>query len=176
MALNHDISPCEAGCASICQGSAADVECTDGGGKCSEASPGSLSQDQFGQFQIRHRAPQPLALRLKLLQPFQLIAVHPFILIAPSMIGLHRHADLSNRLLNRLALPLPHFNLPLLQHNVLGLLSLSSHLPVLPKAGSSYPSEGTPLPRLITYIPPKFDLTTHSYYESNFMVTVGVGL
>ena len=104
------------------------------------SSPGGLGQDRLVQGQIRHRAPQPLVLNLKFLQPLKLIAVHPALPFAPSAIGLNRHADLTNRLLNRLSLTLQHLYLPQLQNDVLGLLSLSSHLLVRQKVGSHYPS------------------------------------
>jgi hypothetical protein len=55
------------------------------------------------------------------------------------MVGLSRHADLTNRLLNRFPLPLQHFNLAQLEHNVLGRLSLDSHLLVLLKTGLFHP-------------------------------------
>jgi hypothetical protein len=57
------------------------------------------------------------------------------ILFAPTLIGLHRNANLSNGLLNRLALTLQHLNLPKLQHYLFGFVSLSSHLLVLLKMG-----------------------------------------
>ena len=55
------------------------------------------------------------------------------------MVGLSRHADLTNRLLNRFPLPLQHFHVAQLEHNVLGLLSLDSHLLVLLKTGLFHP-------------------------------------
>ena len=84
---------------------------------------------------ICHDALGTLVFCLEFLQPFELIAGHAAMLFAPSVIGLHRNADLSNGLLNRLALTLQHLNLPQFQNDVLRLLSLPSHLRILQKVG-----------------------------------------
>ena len=81
----------------------------------------------------------------------QLIAVHAAIVFEPSVVGLRRDANLTNRLLNRLALTLQHLNLPKLQNNVFRLLSLCSCLLVLSKNGIipsqlvDHFSEGAPM-------------------------------
>jgi hypothetical protein len=58
--------------------------------------------------------------------PFELIAAHTAILLAPSIIALDRHTDLPHSFRRRPSLPLQHFNLSQFQHDIFGLLSLSS--------------------------------------------------
>jgi hypothetical protein len=55
--------------------------------------------------------------------------------LAPPTVGLNRHTDLTDRLLNRFPFPLQNFNLSQLQHDIRGLLSLASHPVVLLKTG-----------------------------------------
>ena len=64
-------------------------------------------------------------------QPLKLIAAHAAVLLPRPIIGLNRHTDLPRSLINRFALHYQHFNLSRIQHNILGPLSLASHLVVL---------------------------------------------
>jgi len=98
-------------------------------------SPGGLGQDHLVQRQITHGTSQTGILILQLLQPLQLISAHATILITSSVTGLLRYADLSDRVCDLAALSLQHFNLPQLQHDLFGFVSLSSHLLVLLKMG-----------------------------------------
>ena len=107
---------------------AAHDRCTGGGGRGLEVSPGGLGQDHLVQRQIRYGMPEPGVLGLQLLQPFELIMAYATKFVAPSRIGLLRHNDLSDRVCDRLALTLQHFNLPQLQNDLFGFVSLSSHL------------------------------------------------
>jgi hypothetical protein len=91
--------------------------------------------DHLVQGRICHDALEALVFCLEFLQPFELVTGHAAILFAPAVLGLHRNANLSNGLLNRLALTLQYHNLPQLQNDVLRLVSLTSHLRVLQKVG-----------------------------------------
>jgi hypothetical protein len=93
-----------------------------------EVSPGGLRQDHLVERQIRHRTPQALVLRLKLLEPLELIPVHAATLLAPAVIRRLRHADLTHRIGDRHPLSLQHFDLPKLQHDIFGFVSFSCHL------------------------------------------------
>jgi len=84
-----------------------------------EVPPRGLGQDHLVQRQITHGASQPGILILQLLQPLQLISAHATILFTSSVTGLLRYADLSDRVCDRAALSLQHFNLPQLQHEAL---------------------------------------------------------
>ena len=55
--------------------------------------------------------------------------------LAPSVVGVLRHADLPNRVGDRPALALQNLNLPQLQHDLLGLVSSACHPQVLLKSG-----------------------------------------
>lgn len=98
-------------------------------------SPSRLSQNHLVQSEIRNSTPEPLVLSFKFLQPLELIAVHAAVFLAPSIVGLHRHADLTHSIRNRLSLTLQHFNLTQPQHDILGLLSRANHPLVLLKTG-----------------------------------------
>ena len=117
----------------IRQGSAAHDRCTADGAKGLEVSPCRLRQDHLVQRQGGYRASETLVLALQLLQSFQLITVHAAILLAPSVVGLHRHTDLPDCIRNRPSLPLQHLNLPQFRYDLLGLVSLSNHSLVLLK-------------------------------------------
>lgn len=99
------------------------------------SSPSGLGQDHLVQRQIRNGTPQPTIFGLQLLKPFELISAYAPIFLPTPIIGLLRHANLPNGIRNRLALTLQHFNLPQLQHDVFGFVSLSSHSLVLLKMG-----------------------------------------
>jgi hypothetical protein len=72
---------------------------------------------------------------LQLFQALELIAGHTAMFFTTSIMALNRCTDLPHSFRRRPSLPLQHFNLSQLQHNVLGLLSLASHLVVLLKTG-----------------------------------------
>ena len=94
-------------------------------------SPRRLSQDELVERQIRDRPPEPLVLFLELLQPLQLRPAHAAILPPPPVVALLRDPDLTHSIGDRHALPVQHLDLPQLQHDVLGLLALSTHRFVL---------------------------------------------
>ena len=75
--------------------------------------PGSLGKDH---------------LSLHLLPPLELAPVHAAILLAPAELRRLRHADLAHRIGDRRPLPLQHFDLPKLQHNLFRFVSLPRHL------------------------------------------------
>jgi len=97
--------------------------------------PRAVSAKHLVQRQIRDGAPKTGILGLLLFQPLELIPAHHTAFLTLSIVGLNRHTDLTNRLLNRFPLPLQHFKLSQFQHDILGLLSLASHLVVLLNTG-----------------------------------------
>lgn len=95
---------------------------------CSPLIPCCLGQENLVLRQIRHGASEPLFLCVKFLRSFELIPADAAILLAPAARGRNRHAGLPHRICDRNALPLQHFNLPKLQHDVFGYISLRGDL------------------------------------------------
>src|SRR5690606_14235411 len=71
---------------------------SDGDGRGSIVSRGSLFQDQLLEREVRHSLAQPVILFLEFFQPLHLIALQAAELLAPAIIRELRHADRANRL------------------------------------------------------------------------------
>jgi hypothetical protein len=78
--------------------------------------------------QVRHGPTKTIVLFLEPLQFLELFRAHSAVLFLPAVIGLFRHADLTDRIYPGHPLPHQNFNLPQLHDNLFRLRSLNRHL------------------------------------------------
>lgn len=107
-----------------------------GGGRGLVVSQGSLSQDQLLERHVRDSRAQPLVLPLEFLQTLHLAGLQPAELLAPTVIGVLRPPDRSNRL--RSARRYQQVGLPKLRDDLLRRVPLLSHSFVLHLAQKAY--------------------------------------
>src|SRR5690606_35641044 len=111
---------------------------SDGDGRGSIVSRGSLFQDQLLEREVRHSLAQPVILFLEFFQPLHLIALQAAELLAPAIIRELRHADRANRLANRSSLRQQNIDLAQLRDDLFGLMLLLGHSNVLSNGSIAY--------------------------------------